>query len=569
MAPAAGAISGADCRHATVSSPAANHLAERPGQDARVPATVVLVTFPWLVSFTAGPSSSIWQWVVSAGCAVLLATLSRWRISRAYGVLLAASLMIVVWAWLSQERSQQDAFYLAGGLLLIALAVGSAQDVELRPAIAAGLLLAAAISAVLGLLQYLGAAGSLYPLVNAAHAGEAYANLRQPNQFATLCSMGIAMAIWGFPRIPRVAALALIALFAIASAASVSRTGVVQGFLLLALAAVWKDERRRDRVLLCLGGGTVYLLAAWTLPQVLEAMGEVPARTLWGRISGGESCSSRTVLWSNVVTLIAARPLVGWGWGELDFAHFMNLYSGARFCEILDNAHNLPLHLAVELGLPAAIAVCAAALAWAWRRRPLLERDPFRQLAWVVLGLLLLHSLLEYPLWYGPFQIALGICIGWLLVRPEESTDRAGGLVGRFAAAVLFLGVALLAWDYWRVSQVYLPAEERRPAWARDPMEQAHRSWVFANQARFAELTLASLSRDNAQWMYDLSKEMLHYSPEPPVIERLIESATITGRTDEAVMLLARYRAAFPNEYSIWREARRLASPPAPGKAQD
>ncbi|WP_082521948.1 PglL family O-oligosaccharyltransferase [Ramlibacter sp. Leaf400] len=477
--------------------------------------------------------------------------------------------MLLAWAWLSQKHPQPDVLYLAGGLVLIALAAAAAQDIELRPALATGVLFAATISAVLGLLQYLGLADKLYPWVNAAHAGEAYANLRQPNQFATLCSMGVAMVVWGFPRIPRGASLALLALFTIASAASVSRTGAVQGFLLLALAVVWKGEGRRDRVLLCLGGGIVYLAAAWALPHLLEVIGEVPTRTLWGRISGGESCSSRTILWSNVLTLIAARPLLGWGWGELDFAHFMNLYSGARFCEILDNAHNLPLHLAVELGLPAAIAVCAAALAWAWRLRPLREHDPIRQLAWALLGLLLLHSLLEYPLWYGPFQIALGTCIGWLLTTPEGTGDRSARRAGRFAAAVLFLGVAVVAWDYWRVSQVYLPAEERRPAWAHAPMDEARHSWLFANQARFAELTLATISRDNANWMYGLSKEMLHHSPEPRVIERLIESATMTGRTEEAVLLLARYRAAFPSEYLTWRESQRRASSPVPGKVQD
>jgi len=569
MAPAAGAISGADCRLATVSSIAANLLSEQPGRGARFSAAVALVALPWLVSFTAGPSSSAWQWFASAGCACFLAGLSRWRPSSAYGGFAAASLVLVAWAWLSQEHPQPDVLYLAGGLALIALAAAAAQDIQLRSAIAMGLLVAAAVSAALGLLQYLGLADRLYPWVNAARPGEAYANLRQPNQFATLCSIGIAMVVWGFPKIPRAAVLALGALFAVASAASVSRTGAVQGILLFTLAAIWRGEGRRDRVVLCLSGGIVYLAAAWALPQMLEAMGEVPTRTLWGRISGGESCSSRTVLWSNVLTLIAARPLQGWGWGELDFAHFTNLYPGSRFCEILDNAHNLPLHLAVELGLPAAIAVCTAAMVWAWRREPLREQDSGRQSAWALLGVLLLHSLLEYPLWYGPFQIALGTCIGWLLTKPGEAAAPSSRRVTGVVAALAFLGVAAVAWDYWRVSQIYLPAQERRSDWARDPMTEARRSWAFANQAQFAELTLTSLSRDNAQWIYDLSKEMLHHSPEPKVIERLIESATMTGRTEEAVVLLARYRAAFPNEYQTWREAQRRASGPGPSKAQD
>ena len=33
--------------------------------------------------------------------------------------------------------------------------------------------------------------------------------------------------------------------------------------------------------------------------------------------------------------------------------------------------------------------------------------------------MILLHSLLEYPLWYGPFQMAFGLGIGLLLWQPK------------------------------------------------------------------------------------------------------------------------------------------------------
>ncbi len=69
--------------------------------------------------------------------------------------------------------------------------------------------------------------------------------------------------------------------------------------------------------------------------------------------------------------LIAQKPWLGWGWGELDYAHYMTLFPGVRFCVLLDNAHNLPLHLAVELGVPVAALLCFAVLAWVWKARPL------------------------------------------------------------------------------------------------------------------------------------------------------------------------------------------------------
>ena len=53
----------------------------------------------------------------------------------------------------------------------------------------------------------------------------------------------------------------------------------------------------------------------------------------------------------------------------------MTLYPSARFCDILDNAHNLPLHLAVELGLPAALLLCGTALWLTLQRKPWREAD--------------------------------------------------------------------------------------------------------------------------------------------------------------------------------------------------
>jgi hypothetical protein len=297
------------------------------------------------------------------------------------------------------------------------------------------------------------------------------------------------------------------------------------------------------------------------LPVLLEALtGALPARTLWGRLGGGEGCSSRLVLWSNVLHLIAQEPLAGWGWGELDFAHFTTLYGGPRFCDILDNAHNLPLHLAVELGIPAALAVCLGAGLWAWRQRPWREQAPLRQFAWALLALMLLHSMLEYPLWYGPFQVAFGAAIGWLL--PVQRAPRPWAhATGAALALASLAAIGHAAWDYERVSQIYLTMEERRPAWREDTLAHVRKSWLFSGQARFADLTLANVTSANAAAMHAQAMEALHYSPEPRVIERAIESATLLGREQEAVLHLARYRAAFPREYQAWRAAHEL--PPA------
>jgi O-antigen ligase len=533
-----------------------------------VAATALLAALPWLNPFAPGPSAAVAPWMASAACGLALAALAGWQGARWNARLLALLALVPLWAALSQWGVRPEVAMLAAGLALVGLASRLPADAghALVRGVQWGWLAAAALTAAVGLAQYFGLAAALAPWVNVTEAGEAFGNLRQRNQFASLCWIGAAVLLWGTVRVPRAAALAVVVLLAAASAASVSRTGFVQGLALTALAALWPGPRRRERLALCAAAAATYLAASWALPVLLEAATGVVPRSLWGRIATDEGCSSRLVLWSNVLRLVALKPLAGWGWGELDYAHFMTLYPGARFCDILDNAHNLPLHLAVELGVPAALAICGGTLAWMLRLAPWRETEPLRQLAWAVLAVLLLHSLLEYPLWYGPFQLALGAALGWLVQREPEAPPATTAARWRTTAPAAALAVLLLfaAWDYQRVSQIYLAPEQRRAGWGDDTLAHVRKSWLFAGPARFAELTLTYLTRANARWMAEASEATLHYSPEPRVIERSIESLTMLDRFDDAVIQLARYRAAFPREYAAWREAQKRPMLPPP-----
>lgn len=532
---------------------------------ARFAGAAVLAAFPWLNPMAIGPSPAVLPWLASAACALALWVLAYGRGGGAVaprGLVWAAGLLSAA-ALLPHLPVRPEAVMLAGGVVLIVLAAGIAREHGLARALQAGLLAAAAFNAVFGLVQYFGASETV-PFINSAEIGEAFGNLRQRNQFATLCWIGAAVVLFGTLRLPRAAAFPLMILFGVGGAASASRTGVLEAIVVLALAAWWPGEQRRGRLWLCAAASTAYVIAAVLLPPLLElATGAVPAHTLLARFGPGAECHSRLVLWSNVLRLIALKPLAGWGWGELDYAHYMTLYPGARFCEILDNAHSLPLHLAVELGVPAALLACGGALLWAWRQRPWSEDVLLRQLAWALLALILLHSLLEYPLWYGPFQLAAGFALGWLLPADTQLAVRPARWRAT-AAALLLACSGYAAWDYARVSQIYIPPEERWLFWRDDTLARVRGSWLFGGQARFAEFTLATPTRGNAQRMTALGEEVLHYSPEPRVIEQLVESAVLAGREDEAVLHLARFRAAFPADYAAWRERQRKPLPVTP-----
>lgn len=517
------------------------------------PLTLLAVALPFLFSVTSPPSTNVWPLLTSWSCITLLAAL----------------------AWLRALRSRRHPELCDGGTTAATW-------------LALGLLLAAVVGSVVCLVQYFGGDVGLAPWIHASTPGQAVGNLRQRNQQATLVALGAWVLAWSVaqwqargaggarhPRVPEsLAGLAFgmaLTVLALASAATSSRTGAVQWLVIVVLLLWWRRSLGRMALGVALGGVVLYIAAAWLLPLALHGFSGVQAEGLFNRFSGdSHQCTSRRVLWSNVLTLIAQKPWTGWGWNELDYAHYTTLFPGERFCVLLDNAHNLPLHLAVELGLPAAVLLCGAALWFTLQARPWRETDPVRQLAWGVLALIGAHSMLEFPLWYGPFQLAALGALALLWPRRRMPCPPSAMLLAATGVA-LVAGTVFLAWvahDYHRISQLYKVPDKRDPAYRDMAPATTAPSLLFEEQVDFALLPSIALTPATAQQVFDLSGQLLHYSPEPRVIERRIDSAVMLGRDDEAAYHLLRYRIAYPKDHARWLNKKAPPAPRAPASSK-
>jgi O-antigen ligase len=549
-----------------------SHLAER---HVRELLGAALIALPFLFPLAAGPSPNVWQQLATWSCAALLLAAAPtalpkrgvvlWLVVAGVAILLARS-----GSW-TIDLTACTALAVVGLAACAGAGLARASPSQ-QAALAWGLLVAGLLSAILGLLQYYGLAESLAPWTTSADLGQAYGNLRQRNQFATLISMALIAALWlhaARGRGMRAALLPAGLLLILAAAASTSRTGLLQLLLISGISAflAWRERRRSSeeaanyrlpRPLLLLSLVPAYFIAAWLLPLLVGSEVDSMMRRLR---EGAPDAHSRLVLWGNVLDLIAQHPWTGWGWGELSFAHYSTHYGGTRFVEILNNAHNLPLHLAVELGVPAALLICGGFGWLVLAARPWRETDPARLMAWGLLVAIVLHSLLEYPLWYGPFQLVFGLCLGVLWPGSQEAPSRRQTGPAMAAAAILLAIVGYAAWDYTRISQIYLAREERLPAWRDDTLAKLQDSWLFANQVKFAELTLTPVSAANAPEVHALAQHLLHFSPEPRVITKLIDSAMLLGLNDEALAQAMRFKKAFPREYVRWLDNEPVGDP--------
>lgn len=263
---------------------------------ARVPALfscAALVALPWLWPFTYGPTAAVLPYLMAAA---------------------AAALLLALWP----------------------------RDAQAGVAAAAGGWLAAAVcSSAIALLQYFDAEAPFYPWINMAAPGQAFGNVRQPNQLATLLVMGLlALRWWGQQGLARGVQAGLAALLLAALAATASRVGLLELLALggMALCWAWRGARGPGRWALAAALGAalaVYVAAAVGLPTLLAQGEGVAGRSMVERLQNAEgTCGSRLILWDNVLHLIAQKPWTGWGWGELAYAHYATLYPGARFCHV-------------------------------------------------------------------------------------------------------------------------------------------------------------------------------------------------------------------------------------------
>jgi hypothetical protein len=322
-------------------------------------------------------------------------------------------------------------------------------------------------------------------------------NVRQPNHLASLLLWGAVALVPLHDLGPlarstgrRVAAAALFAFLVLGIMLSGSRTGLVG---LLGLSVWGLADRRLSRFARwLLGSAPLWLALSWGLVDLWSSSQAGMAIGTAQRIGDGDLSTGRFAIWREALLLLAAHPLVGTGFGEFNRAWTLTAFP-SRSPQFFDHTHNLPLQLVVELGLPLG-ALVLALLAWAlWQagRRALAvdgEVGVGLRATFVMVLLMGLHSLLEYPLWYAHFLLptafAWGLCLG-------SGTTTAGSVApARWPLAMgvaLIAGAAFMLWDYQKVTVIFAPPEDGSSLEQR--IERGQRSWLFGHHADYARLT--------------------------------------------------------------------------------
>lgn len=518
-------------------------------------AFALALALPALLAWNEPPSPTFLnQAAAMAGWCTVVVVLSTWLPSRdllyrgglnllwwALGLLLFAALMSPVWAGLpwALSLSACGVIVAAGLMASMGAAVSQARRTAgvFRP-LAWALVLAGLGSVAVAIVQIFlpqWADGSW--IARSTLPGRAVGNLRQANHLATLLLWSLVALVWlgemrlrrplhdaayaptvlesrwaGEPELasrPRISAaqrerwLTLGAVLAagLALVAGLVWSGSRTGLLGLLLLAAWglADRRLTKATRAVLVAAPAMALAVWLAMQGLA--GASPASQGLMR-PGSDLSTSRFAIWSNTLELIAQNPLLGVGFGEFNFAWTLTPFPN-RPTAFFDHTHNLPLQLMVELGVPLSLVVMALLL-WVLQRaaKQALRHEGELGLtvrtAFVMVALMVLHSQLEYPLWYAHFLLPtaflLGLCIAGqerrsAALRPDEVV-RAPVRTSLMVALMGLAATAAAVWDYQRVVEIFKPS--RGAGSLEQRIEQGRQSWFFAHHADYAAVTTAA-----------------------------------------------------------------------------
>ena len=391
-----------------------------------------------------------------------------------------------------------------------------------------------------------------------------FGNMAQANHLATYIAFATAGALYLVQtrRLPVIVWLVLSAIFSAGLALTVSRGPwlqmgviVVGGFW---MAFIQGRSTRADDP-----DGPASRVArnktrAWLIPIVLLVLFfVVNAAIRWAnlrfqlelgqsaaeRMQDANQIAPRLALWKYGWTMFLTHPLLGVGWGEFPL-HQFEFVGELGGVEIANNSHDIFIDLLAKTGLLGMAIVLFSVVCWLVRvlRAP---HTPARIFALSLLGVLMMHALVEYPQQYMFFLMPAMLVFGLLETRPVRWVSRSFSY-GLYVVLVV-LGLASLypiLRDYNRSEVLYYgsqPAEQYRE----DP------SFLFRAWGEYGAATLLPMNSQDLATKLAMHRQALALLPGETVLRRYAVLQALAGQSQDALDTIARLKI-FSTELHDW-----------------
>jgi multisubunit Na+/H+ antiporter MnhF subunit len=241
--------------------------------------------------------------------------------------------------------------------------------------------------------------------------------------------------------------------------------------------------------------------------------------------------------------MFLTHPLLGVGWGEFPL-HQFEFVRELGGVEIANNSHDIFIDLLAKTGLLGMAIVLFSVVGWLVRvlRAP---HTPARIFALALLGVLMMHALVEYPQQYMFYLMPAMLIFGLLETRPLRLVSRSFSY-GLYVVLVV-AGLASLypiLRDYNRAEVLYYgarPAEQYRE----DP------SFLFRAWGEYGAATLLPLNGQNLASKLEMHRQAIALLPGETVLRRYAVLQALAGQNQDALDTMTRLKI-FATELHDW-----------------
>jgi O-antigen ligase len=364
--------------------------------------------------------------------------------------------------------------------------------------------------------------------------------LGQPNHFAHLVWLGIAGVLFLVvtKRITLPATVLGVIMLFVMSAGTGSRATFVYATWVAYVFAMCLRGRWK---LLAAAFIATYCITVWFLPQLIlfapNGGASGVSRSLAQRIvfEASPENSVRSALFREAWDLFVQHPWFGSGWGGFRFWSYLTGNRGGVWSGGAEHSHNLFLNLLAESGVLMTLGVLLLLTQWfvnLWHERG----RPEVGFLFMVAGIGLAHSQVEYPFWYLYFLAVFAVAIAagdQVVIRLQFGKNAMGVIL--FMALTISLVIGrdyVLLEHYSRPTNAVADKEfsERRI----NGFLELRRTSIFAPQAEMALIALIPPTKESLEEKLELCSRSIAYHPSIPGVFTCALLSELAGRRDEA-----------------------------------
>jgi O-antigen ligase len=445
---------------------------------------------------------------------------------------------------------------LLGARLRVCLGAG-----KLAVILAFSLLIGTELNALIGVLQHYKWHTPLDAVVVMQVSSGIYGNLAQANHFANYIALGLISLGLLFQQRKIKSGYVILLSIPLLFALTLSGSRSSWLYLPLMICLAWWSARGdptlrpllRYSVLLIIGFGLMHLAVQMSFMSGGDGDTNTVQRLLASNGGGDTRGSIRLYLWREAWLIFRESPWLGVGFGQFAWHHFqlVPLLKPSNISGLYNNAHNLIFQLAAEAGIAGLLALFASMGVWFYGLRRV-RPSAAHWWGYSVLGVLAIHSLLEYPLWYAYF-----VAIAATLLGAFDETRYRLELrhIGRLALVMILLlgllSLLQLRGNYQRLKDTLAifsasaniaEAVQR----TREGLIAVHGGALLSPYAELYIFLDSEVNTDHIKQKLALGANVMHFIPIATVIYRQAFLMAQDGQLAEAKQLMEQAIWSYP-----------------------